>query len=144
MPFLILSALLAGAMLPLQGAFNAKLARALGSAFWAAGISALLSAFLLFGAGIYLTRGLPRTVDLVALPLWAWAGGICGVITLAGIAFATPRLGAAGMVALVITGQVVFSLLLDRLGMFDMPQHPLTLQRFLAASMLLGGAVLIR
>ncbi|RVV97161.1 DMT family transporter [Mesobaculum littorinae] len=144
MPFLILSALLAGAMLPLQGAFNARLGRALGSAFWAAGVSAFLSAILLFAVGMYLTRGLPRPAGLSDLPLWAWAGGICGVITLAGIALVTPRLGAAGMVALVITGQVLFSLLLDRLGLFDLPQHPFTFQRFLAAGMLLGGAILIR
>lgn len=144
MPLLVLSALLAGAMLPLQGAFNARLGRALGSAVWAAGVSALLSALLLFAAGMYLTRGLPRLAELSALRLWAWAGGICGVITLAGIAIATPRLGAAGMVALVITGQVGFSLMLDRLGLFDMPQHPLTAQRVLAAGMLLCGAILIR
>lgn len=131
-------------MLPAQGVFNARLGRALGSTFWAAGISATCSAVLLFAVGFCLTRGLPRTAELSALPLWAWAGGVCGVVTLAGVALVTPRLGAAGMVALVVAGQVIFSLLLDRLGLFDMTQHPLTLQRILAAGLLLGGAILIR
>lgn len=144
MPFFILSALIAGAMLPLQGAFNARLGRGLGSAFWAAGISASLSAILLFAAGLYLSRGLPRLAELSSLPLWAWAGGVCGVITLAGVTLVTPRLGAAGMVALVVAGQVVFSLLIDRFGLFDMTQHPLSLQRILATALLLCGAILTR
>ena len=144
MPFIVLAALLAGAMLPLQGAFNARLGRALGSALWAAGVSASLSAILLFAVGVYLTRGLPRLAELPALPLWAWASGVCGVVTLVGVALVTPRLGAAGMVALVVAGQVALSLLLDRFGMFDMREHPLTLQRIFAAGMLLGGVILIR
>lgn len=144
MPLFILIALLAGAMLPMQAVFNARLGQTLGSAFWAAGFSAALSALLLCGAGFIVTRGLPRTDDLSSLPLWAWVGGFCGLVTLAGITLAAPRLGAATMVALVVAGQVIFSLLLDRFGLFGLSPQPLTSQRVLAAALLLGGAVLIR
>lgn len=143
MPLFILAALSAGAMLPLQALFNARLGRSVGSAFYAAGFSAALSALLLVLAG-FVAMGSPRTGDLAALPLWAWAGGVCGLVTLAGITFAAPRLGAGGTVALVVTGQVIFSLLLDHFGLFGLAPQAVTLQRVLAAALLLSGAVLIR
>lgn len=144
MAFFILIALLAGAMLPLQAIFNARLGRSLGSVFWAAGFSAAMSAVLLCLTGFILTRALPRTGDLAALPGWAWAGGLCGLVTLAGVTLSATRLGAGGMVALVVSGQVIFSLILDRFGLFGLIPHPLTLQRVAAAFLLLSGAILIR
>jgi transporter family-2 protein len=144
MPLFILAALLAGAMLPLQALFNARLGQSIGSAFYAAGFSAALSALLLVVAGFFAMWGLPRTGGLSAIPLWAWAGGVCGLVTLAGITLAAPRLGAGGTVALVVTGQVIFSLVLDHFGLFGLAPQAVTLQRVLAAALLLSGAVLIR
>lgn len=144
MPFFILVASLAGAMLPLQGVFNARLGRALGSAFWAAGTSAALTALLLAIAGLVLTRSLPRVDALSDLPPWAWFGGFCGFFIMAGITLAAPRLGAAGMVAFVVAGQVIFSIVIDRFGLFGVTAQPVSIQRLLAAAMFMGGAILIR
>jgi transporter family-2 protein len=144
MPFFIFVAALAGAMLPLQGSLNARLGRALGSSFWAAGVSAALTAILLGTAGFLITRSLPKTDDLSTLPPWAWLGGVCGFFIMAGITLAAPRLGAAGMVAFVVAGQVVFSMIIDRFGLFGMTAQPISYQRLLAAGLFLGGAVLIR
>lgn len=55
-----------------------------------------------------------------------------------------PRLDAATMIAIVVTGQIVFSLVLDRFGLFGLAASSLTPQRMLAACLLLTGAVLIR
>ncbi|WP_026792255.1 DMT family transporter [Pleomorphomonas oryzae] len=144
MPWFILAALSAGAMLPLQALFNARLGRSVGSMFYAAGFSAALSALLLVLAGFFAMGGSPRTGDLSAVPAWAWAGGVCGLVTLAGITFAAPRLGAGSTVALVVTGQVIFSLVLDHFGLFGLAPQAVTLQRALAAALLLSGAFLIR
>lgn len=143
MPFYIFVAVLAGAMLPLQGSLNARLGRALGSAFWAAGVSAALTALLLVAAGVLVTRSLPKTEGLTALPLWAWLGGVCGFFIMAGITLAAPRLGAAGMVAFVVAGQVVFSMIIDRFGLFGMTPQPISPQLLIAAGLFLSGAVLI-
>ena len=101
MSFFIFIAAFAGAMLPLQGSINARLGRALGSAFWAAGVSAALTGILLGVASLAITRSLPKVDGLSSLPSWAWLGGICGFFIMAGITLAAPRLGAAGMVAFV-------------------------------------------
>lgn len=136
-------AVLAGAMLPLQTVFNSHLGQALGSPVWGAATSAFVSAIVLFIAGYVTTGTFPRTSFQQSLPLWAWLGGFCGVITLAGVIICLPRLGAAAMVALVIAGQVVFSLLIDRFGLLGVTPHPLTLQRAIAATLLLAGSVLL-
>jgi len=139
----VVIAVLAGAMLPLQAVFNARLGYALGSPLWAAAVSALVSALVLFILGAITTGTFPRTSSLPSLPLWTWFGGICGVMTLAGVTVSLPRLGAAAMVALVIAGQVVFSLVIDRFGLFGVPPHPITVQRAMAAVLLLAGTVLL-
>ena len=136
-------ALLAGAMLPLQAVFNARMGAALGSPIWGSLVSALISSFALLAVGMAM-GAMPRAGSLPALPAWSWLGGFCGVITLAGFTICIPRLGAATMVALVIAGQVIFSIVLDRAGLFGMVAHPITLQRTVAALLLLAGAALIR
>lgn len=140
----ILTALLAGAMLPLQAVFNARLGRALGSSIWAACVSGAVTTFTLLLLGLVMTRTLPRTTGAVELPWWAWVGGLCGVVALAGMTATAPRLGAAAMIAMVVTGQVIFSLVLDRFGLFGLASSPMTPRRMLAACMLLTGAILIR
>jgi bacterial/archaeal transporter family-2 protein len=140
----LLLALLAGAMLPLQAAFNARLGRLLGSSIWAASVSAAVTTLSLVVIGAVMLRTPPRIAEASNLPWWAWAGGFCGVLALVGMTTAAPRLGAATMIAAVMCSQVALSLLLDRFGLFDLPAQPLTAQRMLAAGLLAGGAFLIR
>jgi transporter family-2 protein len=139
-----LLALLAGAMLPLQAALNARLGCALGSSVWAASISGAVTTLTLVIVGVAVLRAPPRVGGIADLPWWAWTGGLCGVVALVGMTSAAPRLGAATMIAAVICGQVIFSLILDRFGLFGLAVQPLSPRRLLAACLLLSGAVLIR
>lgn len=66
------------------------------------------------------------------------------MVTLAGVTVAAPRIGAGGTIALVVAGQVIFSLALDHFGFFGLVPQPLNLQRALAASLLLSGALPVR
>jgi transporter family-2 protein len=119
--FSILIALLAGAMLPLQAVFNARLGRVLGAPIWAAAVSGAVTTITLVVIGVVVMRTPPRIEDAAELPWWAWAGGFRGVLALAGMTAATLRLGAATMIAAVVCAQVVPSILLDRIGMFGIP-----------------------
>ena len=142
----VLVAVMAGAMLPLQAAINARLARAVGGPIWAATVSGLILtlALALAGAGLTLSRGGPRTDGLQVLPWWAWTGGLCGAVVLTATTAVAPRLGTAAMIALVVTGQVVCALLLDRFGLFGLSPYALTPRRLAAALLLIFGAALIR
>lgn len=137
-------AVAAGAMLPLQAAINARLARLVGSPLWAAGISGLvLTAALALVAGAALRAG-PRTEGLGGAPWWVWTGGLCGAVVLSATTATAPRLGTAGMIALVMAGQVLCSLLLDHFGVLGLPVLPVSARRLAAAALLLAGAALMR
>ena len=138
----IVLALLAGAMLPLQAVINARLARPLGSPLWAAAVSAAVTTVSLVIIGLAMSRGLPRSEGAAGLPPWSWIGGLCGAIALAAMTATAPRIGAAAMIAMVITGQIAFSLVLDQYGLFGSHSYPLTPRRAVAACLILAGALL--
>lgn len=138
----IFLALIAGAMLPLQAVINARLALRLDSPVWAAAISGAVTTVTLIILGLTISRGIPRSEGSSALPAWVWAGGLCGAVALTAMTSAAPRLGAASMIALVVTGQVLFSLIIDKYGLFGAVVYPLTLQRVIATLLLLAGAFL--
>ncbi|WP_169805715.1 DMT family transporter [Novosphingobium rosa] len=137
-----MTALLFGVMLPLQAAINARLGRFLGSPIWAASISGAVTTLTLLVFGLFI-RDLPRVTGIGQLLWWAWTGGLCGVVALAGMASVVPMLGTGTTIALVVAGQVTFSLLLDHFGLFGLALTPLTPRRMVAATLLLTGAVLI-
>lgn len=140
----VMLAVAAGAMLPLQAAINARLARLVGSPLWAAGISGLvLTAVLALLAGVALRAG-PRTEGLGGAPWWVWTGGLCGAVVLSATTAIAPRLGTAGMIALVMAGQVLCSLVLDHYGALGLPVLPISAKRLAAAALLLAGAALMR
>lgn len=144
MPVLVLLTLLAGAMLPVQAAVNTRLGQAIDSTIWAATISGAVLTATLAAAGAALAGGPPRLSGLSSAPWWAWAGGICGALVLSAMAAATPKLGAATTIAMVVAGQVLCAFALDRFGLLGLAVHPLTLRRIVAACLLVGGALLVR
>ena len=140
----ILLALLAGAMLPVQAALNARLGRTLGSPVWAAAVSGAVLTIVLVAIGIVAVRSLPRTVGLMTVPWWAWTGGLCGALVLAATAAVAPRLGAGTMIAMVVVGQVLCSIALDQFGALGLVGHPIDLRRVVAAVLIVAGALLIK
>jgi bacterial/archaeal transporter family-2 protein len=55
-----------------------------------------------------------------------------------------PHLGAATVVALLVTGQMLGSLVFDHYGLFGLTQQPFDLFRLTGAALLIAGVVLIR
>lgn len=134
-------ALAAGAMLPLQAAVNARLGRAVGGPLWAASISALAVALILALLALAAGKPWPKLSQMAGLPYWAWLGGVCGAVVLSATTAVAPKIGAAGMIALVMVGQV--AVLLDSTGWLAMTVQPLSAQRLIAAALLVAGALLM-
>jgi uncharacterized membrane protein YdcZ (DUF606 family) len=57
---------------------------------------------------------------------------------------AVPRLACSTMIAMVATEQIIFPLLLDRIGLSELTAQPVTPHRVAAAGLLLAVAMLIR
>ena len=127
----------------MQAAMNARLAQALGGPIWAAAYTSIGVVVLLAIVGVLLFKTSPRLTDVSSVPWWAWLSGVCGAIFLTATTIAVPRLGAASLIALVVTGQILCALAMDRFGLFGLEAQPLSLQRLLAAGLLVAGAALM-
>ncbi|GAA1183583.1 DMT family transporter [Pseudonocardia alaniniphila] len=147
-PGRLLLGLLAGAVLPIQGAINARLRTVVVEPV----VVALVS-FLVAALAITIVFAVLRTTDrtptpqldrLGGMPWWGWLGGLCAVGYVTGTFMLLPQIGAAVTVALTVTGQQLASALIDTRGLFRMPQRPFTAARGVGLLLLVAGSVLIQ
>ena len=75
---------------------------------------------------------------------WMWTGGFFGAIYIVVALVLLPRLGAATVVALIVTGQMLASLVFDQFGLLGLIQHPVSIPRLVGAVLLVVGVILIR
>jgi transporter family-2 protein len=138
----VLFALAAGAMLPIQFGINAQLATWVGGSLRAALVSFVVGALGLLVAVLLAARGWPdRTVDA---PWWVWIGGLLGAFYVLGSIVTAPKLGAATLVALILAGQAIASLLVDHYGWVGFDEQPITVLRVVGVLLLAGGVALVR
>lgn len=134
----------AGVSVVVQQVLVASLRTSLGSAPWAAFVS-YVGGTLTMVVVLLAMREPWISAAGVAKSSWiSWAGGIFGVIYIVLAIILIPRLGAATVLALIVTGQLLASITIDHFGLFGVPQQPADLYRIIGALMLLGGVVLIR
>jgi transporter family-2 protein len=137
-----LFALVAGAMLPIQFGINAQLASWVGGSLRAALVSFVVGALGLFVAVLFAARGWPdRAGDA---PWWVWIGGLLGAFYVLGSIVTAPKLGAATLVALILAGQAIASLLVDHYGWVGFDEQPITVLRVVGVLLLAGGVALVR
>lgn len=74
---------------------------------------------------------------------WQLTGGLLGAVFVFATTLLIPRIGAAKMVALIVAGQVLFSLLMDREGWLGLAVREVTTPRLLGALLLVAGVVLV-
>ncbi|WP_433739143.1 DMT family transporter [Pseudomonas putida] len=141
---LLLLAVFAGAVVPLQSAINFNLGRGLGHPLWATLASLLVSIGVLLPIVLAMRLPLPSMAFITKAPLWMWAGGAFGVCFISLAVVLLPRLGASGFLALSLAGQVVASLVLDHFGWFGLLERQVSLPRMAGALLLVGGVVLIQ
>jgi transporter family-2 protein len=65
------------------------------------------------------------------------------VAYLTGNILLAPKLGAGALVALIVAGQLIFSVLLDHFGWFGFLQHPANVTRLAGCSLMIVGVFLI-
>ncbi len=71
------------------------------------------------------------------------AGGIVGALYVTTVVLTVDSLGAAGVVAATIAGQLTVSVIIDRLGILGLEETAITPGRVLGVGLLLAGTVLI-
>jgi len=132
----------AGALVGMQAPINARLGRGVGS-LQAATLSFVVGTVALLLITTIAHGGLGGFSPTGGIPWWAFIGGLLGA-TYVTVAILTVRtLGATGLTAAVITGQLAISLVIDRYGLLGIPRHPLAAHRLLGLALLVGGVVLV-
>lgn len=137
-------AVLIGLILPLQAAINNQLKFGLGgSTLLAALVSFLVGSICLFVISMLTGQKLQNLAGVARVEWWMLLGGCMGALFVFGTTFLAPRMGVAAMISLIIAGQVCASLLLDRLGILDLPVRELGGWRVLGAVLVIAGVGLV-
>ena len=134
----LLFAFAGGAALPFQAGINAQLAGWLHSPVRAAFVSFLVGSLVLLVAAALVFKPLPSWGRLGDAPWWVWIGGALGAFYVAASIVTAPKLGAATLIALVVAGQALASLLVDQFGWVGFEPKHLSAGR--AVGMVLVGA----
>jgi bacterial/archaeal transporter family-2 protein len=142
--FYLFLALIAGMMMPTQGAVNTRLATFVDSPISAAFISFAVGTIALF---IYLVAtGVPLSslANAKDAPPIALIGGLLGAFFVSAVAASIPRLGVAMTFSLAIAGQMLITLFLDHFGFLGVPIKEISLVRILGVTLITIGVILIR
>jgi len=138
-----LVAFIAGALITGQVGSNTQLKKSLGQP-----LPALLVNYVLGMAAVFLYTLLrqvpfPSTEKAFQTPWWGRFGGLFGAVYgLAAIVLAS-QLGAATLTALVVTGQLLCSVILDHFGWLSFDVHPASWARIAGCALMVGGLILI-
>jgi len=138
-----LATVAAGGLVALQAPLNSVLGKSVGtlaavSVNFAVGTSLLVLLTLLFAGG-YSDLG-----DGRGLAWYYWlGGGLIGVAYVTTVLLSVRELGAGGVTAATITGQLAASLAIDRAGVLGLEETPVTTGRVIGVVLLAAGTVLI-
>lgn len=139
---LLLFAVVAGAFLPLQAGINARLAHFVGGPVRASAISFGVGALALFLVVLLFYRTAHTRTG--AAPWWAWVGGLLGAFYVTATVVVPVRIGAAAFFGILVSAQLVMSVLIDQFGWLKFPHHHTSPLRLLGVALLIAGALLVR
>ena len=137
--------LIVGGMIPLQAVLNTRLGRQVGGP--------LMGSLMSFTVGIIcllvLNMGLNPSAVLqlkptAVTPWYLWLGGFLGAIFVGYITWVNQQQGVALTFALVVSGQIFISLIIDHFGLLGSEVRTITLEKLLGAALIIGGLVLIK
>jgi bacterial/archaeal transporter family-2 protein len=139
-----LLAIAAGISVVIQQALNANLRGALQSAAWSGLISYAVGSACMALLALALRDPIPAAGLASRISWWAWSGGAFGAIFIGLSIFLVPQIGAAAFLALLVTGQMLGSIIFDHFGWLGLTQRPVDAARLIGVALLIGGVVLIR
>jgi bacterial/archaeal transporter family-2 protein len=124
-----------------QAAVMGRLGQRVGI-FEAVVLSSIVVVAVSFAALFVARQGVGALSSAFWQPWWLWTGGLLSAFIVLTVTLASPRLGVAATVGLVITGNLVMSAAIDRFGLFGFDQIALHWPRVLGIVLLAAGAAL--
>jgi transporter family-2 protein len=135
----IAATVVVGGLVAMQAPINAALARSTGS-LGAGTINFAVGLVVLLVLSILLAGGGDSDEPL----RWYYLlGGAMGVAVVVTTLITVKSLGAGGVTAATIAGQLTLSLVLDKLGVLGLSERPLSVERLVGVALLAAGVYLI-
>jgi transporter family-2 protein len=132
----------AGCLVGLQAPINSRLGRSVGTA-QAATVSFLVGTAALVVIASLWRGGLAGLGSVGRAPWWALVGGLLGAVYVTVALVAVRALGASGLTAVVIAGQLAISVVIDRFGLVGVARQHVGPLRILGLVLLAAGVVLV-
>ena len=140
-PALLLT-VFAGGLIALQAPINSMLGKSVGT-FAAASVSFVVGTIVLVLITVLIGGGFGDVGEARHLSWYYLSGGVLGAVYVTTALVAVRSLGAGGVVAATIAGQLTLSLLIDQLGFLGVDERAITWERVLGVLMLAIGTLLI-
>jgi transporter family-2 protein len=139
--FAVMLAALAG----LGGAVQAAVMGELGDRVGivpAVAFSTVVGVLIGVGALLLARQSVAPIGDVLREPAWLWIGGVLSVFIVLAITVGPPRIGTAATIGIVVAGNLVMGVVIDRYGLFGLEQIAITWPRALGIALLAVGAAL--
>jgi bacterial/archaeal transporter family-2 protein len=136
-----LATIVVGSLIALQAPINSGLGKVTGT-MPAAAISFIVGTLLLLG--IVFVSGEAGSLTKVTDVKWYYLiGGVLGAAYVTTVLLTVRTLGAGGVTAATVAGQLTMSVVIDRLGFLGLDETPITLTRVIGVVLLFAGTVLV-
>jgi bacterial/archaeal transporter family-2 protein len=136
-----LATIVVGGLIALQAPINSTLGRATGT-LPAAAVSFSVGTILL--VGIVLVSGDVHKVSGVGDVHWHYLiGGLLGAAYVTTVLVTVRTLGAGGVTAATVAGQLTSAVIIDRLGVLGLDKTPITVGRVAGVLLLFAGTLLV-
>jgi bacterial/archaeal transporter family-2 protein len=139
----ILLAAGAGCLVGMQAPVNSRLARSLGESLPAATISFIVGTLALVLVTSLSKNGIASFGNIGKVPWWALIGGLLGAAYVTVAILTVRTLGASGLTAGVIGGQLAMSVAIDRFGLLGIPRQSVGASRIVGLVLLVAGVALV-
>jgi transporter family-2 protein len=137
----VLTAAVGGAV-ALQAPINSYLGKHVGT-FQAAFVSFAIGTVVLLVIALLAKGGLGTIRHATDPPWYYLTGGLLGVCYVSTVLVTVRTLGAGGVTAATIAGQLTLAVIIDQLGILHVAQKPITLARIVGVALLAAGVFLI-
>ena len=132
---------LVGGLIALQAPINSLLGKSIGT-FQAAFVSFTVGTIALCGIAA-VSGGLGSVGELRSLPWHYLVGGLLGAAYVTCVLVTVRTLGAGGITAATISGQLTMSVLVDRFGWLGVEKEPVSAAKIAGIALLAAGTFLI-
>ena len=131
-----------GGLIALQAPINSHLGKSIGT-FQAAFVSFTIGTIVLAVIAGLAKGGMSTVPEARHLPWYYLTGGLLGAAYVTTVLVTVRSLGAGGVVAATIAGQLTLSVVVDQFGWLGVDREPITLARLAGIALLALGVFLI-